>query len=199
VSLLGLQAIDAEDDLRRGVVVSAEGPGVLLPRCEHDLVSSDVLLDGIVGELDAAVVQELGSDHGDRHVAREASMSDPAEDVPADGHLGQGEGDLELGALGPGVSRTGRIGAVVELADQLHGALQGMEAAIPMIADVHHPPAGRTVAVQDVELPEGEVGVRRPVISHPAELRNQVPAHDSRDRFPGYVRNSRSSSPLPDR
>ena len=44
VSLLGLEAVDAEDDLRRGFVLSAEGLGVLLPRREHDLVTSDVLV-----------------------------------------------------------------------------------------------------------------------------------------------------------
>src|SRR4051795_8784639 len=126
-------------------------------------------------------------------------MSDPAEDVPADRHLGQSEGDLELGALGLGVSRTGRIGTVIELADQLHRAFQGMEAAITMIADVHPPSTDRTVPVQDVDFPEGEIGVRRPVVSHAAELRDQGPANDSRNQFRGYVRNARISSPLPDR
>src|SRR4051812_43766029 len=125
-------------------------------------------------------------------------MPDPAEDVPTDGHLGQSEGDLKLGALGLGVSRAGRIGTVIELADQLHRSVQGMEAAIAMIADVHHPSADRTVPVQDVEFPEGEIGVRRPMVSHPAELRDPEPANDSRAQSPGYVRNSRVSSPLPD-
>ncbi len=126
-------------------------------------------------------------------------MADPAEDVPTDGHLGQGEGDLELGALGPGVSRTGRIGTVVELADQLHRPVQGMEAAIAMIADMHHPSTGRTVPVKDVEFPGREIRVRRPLVSHPAELRDHEPTTDSRGQFSRYVRNSRVSSPLPDR
>ena len=76
-----------------------------------------------------------------------------------------------LGALGLGVPGTGGIGTVVELADQLHRAVEGMEAAIAVIADVHHPPAGRTVAVEDVEFPEGEIGIRRPVVRHGADLR----------------------------
>src|SRR5512135_3707748 len=100
----------------------------------RNLVTSDVLVDRIFGELDAVVVQEFGLDQGNRHVARTASMSDPAEDVPTDRHLGQSEGDFEFGALGLGVSRAGKIGTVVELADQLHRTVQGMEAAIPMIA-----------------------------------------------------------------
>src|SRR3954453_21444509 len=126
-------------------------------------------------------------------------MADPAEDVPADRHLGQGEGDLELGALGLGVSRAGRIGTVVELADQLHRPVQGMEAAVAMIADVHPPSTDRTVPVQDVELPESEIRVRRPSVSHPAELRDQEPANDSRNQIQSYVRSSRVSSPSPDR
>ena len=99
-------------------------------------------------------------------------MSDPAEHVPADRHLGQGEGDFEFGALGPGVSRAGRIGTVIELADQLHRAVQGMETAVAMIAEVHHPPASGTASVQDVEFPQGEIGVRRPLVRHPGELRD---------------------------
>src|SRR4051812_47301920 len=126
-------------------------------------------------------------------------MSDPAEDIPTDGHLGQGEGDLEFGALGPGVSRTGGIGTVVELADQLDRPVQGMEAAIPMIADMHHPSTGRTVPVQDVEFPGREIRIRRPMVSHPAELRDHEPAIDIRGQFSRYVRNSRVSSPLADR
>src|SRR3954447_11971021 len=126
-------------------------------------------------------------------------MSDPAEDVPADRHLGQSEGDFEFGALGLGVSRTGGIGTVVELADQLDRTIQGMEAAIAMIADVHPPSTDRTVPVQDVEFPEREIGVRRPLVSHPAELRDHEPSIDSRDQVSCYVRNSRVSSPLPDR
>ena len=199
VSLLGLEAVDREDDLRRRLRSVGGGLGVLLPRREHDLVPSDVLVDGIFGELDRVVVQEFGPDQGDRHVAGTAAMTDPAEDVPADRPLGQGEGDLEFGALGLGVPGAGGIGAVVELADQLDRAVEGMEAAIAVVADVHHPSTGRTVAVEDVEFPEGEVGILRPVVSHPADLRDHEPAIDSRDQFSRYVRNSRVSSPLPDR
>jgi hypothetical protein len=69
VPLLGLEAVDAEDDLGRGFVVSPQGLGVLLPCREHGLVTSDVLLDGIFGEPDLVVVQEFRSDQGDGHVA----------------------------------------------------------------------------------------------------------------------------------
>src|SRR3954451_4630945 len=153
------------------------------------------VFESIVGERDRVVVQEFGSDRGDRHVAGTASMPDPAEDVPADGHLGQGDGDLEFGTLGLGVPGTGGIGAVVELADQLHRPIQGVDAAVAMVADVHHPPTGGTVAVEDVEFPEGEIGIRGPSVSHPAELRDHEPSIDPRDQISGYVRYSRVSSP----
>ncbi len=97
-------------------------------------------------------------------------MPDPTEDVPADSPAGQGDHRFDLGALGLVVPGTAGIGTVVELADQLHRPVQGMEAAIAVIADVHHPSTDRTVAVKDVEFPEGEIGVRRPLVSHPARV-----------------------------
>src|SRR5262249_5219289 len=93
--------------------------------------------------------------------------------VPADGHLGQGEVEFQFGALGPGVPGAGRVGAADELADQLHRAAQGVEPAIPVIADVHHSPTGWTATVQDIEIPVGEVRIRGPVVGHPGALRGQ--------------------------
>jgi hypothetical protein len=153
VPLLGLETVDAENDLGRGFVVSPQGPGVLLPRRKHGLVTPDVPLDGIFGELDLVVVPEFRLDQGDGHRARAASMSDPTEDVPSDRHLGQRQGDFAFGALGLGVSRTGWIGTVLELADQLHRTVQRMEPTVPVIADVHPPSTDRTVPVKDVEFP----------------------------------------------
>ena len=66
VPLLGLEAVDGEDDLLDRFVLPAEQLGVLLTRGEHDLVTSDVLLDGVFRELDPVVVQEFGLDLGDR-------------------------------------------------------------------------------------------------------------------------------------
>ena len=64
----------------------------------------------------------------------------------------------------------GRIGAMIELADQLDRAFQRMKAAIPVVADVHHAPTGWTGAVEDVEFPEREVRIRRPSVRHPTDL-----------------------------
>src|SRR3954464_10742205 len=96
-------------------------------------------------------------------------MTDPAEDIPADGPPGQGEGDLELGALGPGVAGAVAIGATVEPAEQLDGPPELMEPPRPVVTDVHHPAAGRALPIQDVELPEGEVGLFGPVVGHRAD------------------------------
>src|SRR3954451_16770502 len=126
-------------------------------------------------------------------------MSDPAEDVATDRHLGQSEGEFEFGALGLGVSWTGAVGTVVELADRLDGTVQGMDAARAVIADVHHPSTDRTIAVKDVEFPEGEIGILGPSVSHRADLRDQERFVDCQEPFSCYERNPRTSSTLPDR
>ena len=196
MSLLGLQAVDREDDLIDRFVLAAQGFGVLLTCGEHDLVTLNVLGDGIVRELDRVVVQELGLDLGDRHVARTASMSDPAEDVPADRPAGRGDGGFEFGTLGLGVAGAVAIGAVVELADQLHRAVEGMEAAIAVIADVHHPPTDRTVPVEDVEFPESEIRIRGPLVRHPADLHVLVRSIDCESAARGYAKKPSVSSSL---
>jgi hypothetical protein len=40
-----------------------------------------------------------------------------------------------------------------------------------MIADVHQAPSGGAVAIDDVQLPESEVGLLGPVMRHGADLR----------------------------
>src|SRR3954469_8288599 len=97
-------------------------------------------------------------------------MADPAKDVPADRPLGWGDGGFDLGALGLGVSGTVGVGAVVELADQLHGAFERVQATIAVIADGHPPTADRAVAVEDVEFEASEIGVGGPSVGHGAGL-----------------------------
>ena len=162
VSLLGLQAVDREDDLIDRFVLPPQGFGVLLTCGEHDLVTTNVLADGIVRELDRVVVEEFGLDVGNRHVARTPSMPNPAEDVPADRPARWGNRGFQFGALRLGVPGAARIGAMVELADQFHRPFECMNAAIPMIADVHHPSTDRTIAIEDVEFPQSEIRIRRP-------------------------------------
>jgi hypothetical protein len=125
-------------------------------------------------------------------------MPDPAEDVPADRPVRWGEGDFEFRALGPGVAGTGGIGAVVELADQLHRAFEGMKVARSVVADVHHPPTGRAIAVEDVEFPKSEIGIRRPLVRHPTDLPAKMRSVSWEGRTRRYPRRSGLSSTLAD-
>src|SRR3954466_5526776 len=103
-------------------------------------------------------------------MAREPAMADPAKDVPADRPLGWGDGGFDLGALRLGVSGTVGVGAVVELADHLHGAFERVQATIAVIADRHPPTADRAVAVEDVKFKASEIGARGPSIGHGTDL-----------------------------
>jgi hypothetical protein len=60
---------------------------------------------------------------------------------------------------------------MVELADEMDGAVEGEEVAMAMVADIHQVAAGGAFPVEDVELPGGEVGLLRPVMRHGDDLR----------------------------
>src|SRR5436309_12774022 len=97
-------------------------------------------------------------------------MTDPTEDIPPDRPLGQRDRDLEFGALGLGMAGAGGIGAVIEFAYQFHWPLKGVNPPVPVVADIHQPPADRTIAVEDVKFPEGEIGILGPSVGHPTNL-----------------------------
>src|SRR4029077_19636549 len=92
------------------------------------------------------------------------------EDVPGDAPAGQGDGRFDLGAPGPGVPGAARVGAVVEPTDQLDWAFQRVEVAVAVVADVHHPPAGGAVPVEDVQFPEGEIRILGPEMWHDGDV-----------------------------
>jgi hypothetical protein len=69
VPLLGLEAIDREDDLIDSVIVLAEGLGILLACRQHRLVAADVVGDARFGEVDGEAVEQLASDLRDGPVA----------------------------------------------------------------------------------------------------------------------------------
>ena len=69
------------------------------------------------------------------------------------------------------MSGTVAVGAVVELANELHRPVEGMEPSLAMVTDMHHAPAGGTVASDDIELPGSEFQVLGPGESHDAALR----------------------------
>jgi hypothetical protein len=43
-----------------------------------------------------------------------------------------------------------------------------MEVAVAVIADLHHAAAGWAVTIEDIEFPEGEIGILGPGVRHPA-------------------------------
>ena len=94
-------------------------------------------------------------------------MADPTQDVPSDRPLGQRDGDFEFRAFRLGVTGAARVGAVVELADQLDRTIEGMDSAVPMVTDIHHAPAARALTVEDIKFPEGEIRILGPGIRHP--------------------------------
>ena len=104
-------------------------------------------------------------------------MTDPTEDIPPDRPLGQSDRDLEFGALCLGVAGAGGIGAVIEFADEFHRPLKGVNPTVPVVADIHQPPADRTIAVEDVEFPQSEIGILGPSVGHPADLRARGERH----------------------
>ena len=85
---------------------------------------------------------------------------------------------------------------MVEFADQLHRPFERMNAAIPMIADVHHPPTDRTSAVEDVEFPQSEIGIHGPLVRHPADLHVLVRSVDCESVARGYAKKPSVSSSL---
>src|SRR6266536_4859478 len=113
-------------------------------------------------------------------------MANPTEDIPADGPLGQSEGDFGLRTLGLGVAGAVRIRAVIEPASQLDRPLEGMKPPRPVVTDVHHPSPGGAVPIQDVELPQGEVGILGPVVGHRADLPWALRSVDGADQPRGY-------------
>jgi hypothetical protein len=153
------------------VIVPPQGFGVLLARRQHRLVSVDVIGDPGHGEVDGEDVVQLAPYLGDRPVPRKATVPDPTEDVPCDAPSGQGDGRFDLGALGLGTPRAARVGAVVELTDEVDRAVEGEDMAMSMVADVHQVTADGAVPVEDIELQEGEIGVLGPVMGHGVDLR----------------------------
>src|SRR3954464_512163 len=105
-----------------GVIVLTQRFVVLLTRRKYALIAIDVIGDPGHGEVDGEDVVQLGPDLRDRPVPREAAVPDPTEDVPCDAPSGQGDGRFDLGALGLGMPWAARVGAVVELGDEMDGS-----------------------------------------------------------------------------
>jgi hypothetical protein len=126
-------------------------------------------------------------------------MADPTEDIPSDRPLGESDRDFELRTLRLGVAGTGGVGAVVELANQFHRTLKGVDVTVPVVTDIHDAPTDRAITVEDIEFPESEIRILGPSIRHPANLHAVVRSIDGASKAEAYTRNTVSSSPLADR
>jgi hypothetical protein len=93
-------------------------------------------------------------------------MADPAEDVPSEDPIGPGDSGLGLGADGPVMAGAARVGAMVELADQMGGAVEAEDVMMAVVADIHGASADGAGPVDDIKLPGGEVRVLGPGIGH---------------------------------
>ena len=85
---------------------------------------------------------------------------------------------------------------MVEFADQLHRPFECKKAAVAMVADVHHPPTGRTSTIEDVEFPKSEIGIQRPPVRHPADLHVLVQFVGCEGTTGGYAKKPSNSSYL---
>jgi len=68
------------------------------------------------------------------------------------------------------MSRAARVRAVVELGDEMDGAVESEDVTMTMIADVHQVPADGADAVEDVEFQECEIGILGPVMRHGVDV-----------------------------
>jgi hypothetical protein len=55
---------------------------------------------------------------------------------------------------------------VVEFANELHQTVKCMEAAVPVITDMHHAPTGWAMPVEHIKFPESEIDILGPCVRH---------------------------------
>ena len=169
--LLRLQAIDGQDQPLRPPIGMGHFARILLPGGEHQLVTSDVTLDGVHRQRDGKAVVEFGADLRYRPVPGETAMAEPAERVPGQDPVGHDQRRFLFRTDGLGMPRTSRVGAVTQLAKQLHRAVAGEEAALTVAANLERPLAMPAAAVLDFEGQITEHGVGGPVVRHRRSLR----------------------------
>jgi hypothetical protein len=98
--------------------------------------------------------------------------------------------------FGPGVTGTETMTIRIEFTVQLQRAAQCMEAAIAVIADVHHATAGWTGPVNDVESPKSKFSICGPIIRHRADLHVMVRSIDSQSAAREYAKNPSVASSM---
>ena len=164
MALLGLQAVDAEDDPRRAAVGQSEIVRILLSGGEDRLVAGYVAFYGVLRAVDLIGVLELLADLRYAPVPCDAALTNPGEHVPADAQA-RGRHD-ELGARADGVSacRTLGVHAVGEFGDDVKGAIEDIHVAVAMIADGESIEAADRTAGVGFQHQAIEDGIGRPTM-----------------------------------
>jgi hypothetical protein len=103
-----------------------------------------------IGQPGAFIETDLTRLHGNA-IRPACPYEHPAEDVPADGPPGKGERQLGGGAEGLAAKRAKVVGAVSQATEQLHGALQAVDAVGVMVADVQGGAAVLAGVALDIE------------------------------------------------
>jgi len=166
VALLGLEAVDGQDQVIDVAVSLGEGGGVLVPSGNHAAVALQVVGEGVVGEADVVGVSQFGLQLGDGPVPGEAAEAEPAEQVPGNHPPGQGDLGLGQGADGATAQRAGAVGAVGQFAHQFQRARQRMHPVEAVVA--HRQPTAALLAALLLhrQHPTLELRLRRPTEPH---------------------------------
>jgi hypothetical protein len=130
VALLRLQAIDRQGQPFDSLVRLLELLGVLLSSGDHPLVAANILLNGVLGQADPKAVVQFLADLWHGPVPCEATVAQPAEDVPAQHPVGHGQLHLGFRSDEGLMLRTSPIGAMAQLTRQMYWPLEGVEATI---------------------------------------------------------------------
>ena len=144
VALLRLASIDAED---HGIHVGIRGrelSRLVLASGQPRLVALDGALDRIVRPADLVRLGSLRPDLPDRPGTGAAPMPQPTHHIPAQDPPGPGQGCFGFRTEGPGVGRAYTCGAMDQLTDDMHRAMEGAHATMTMSA--HAEPASACLA-----------------------------------------------------
>ena len=134
--LFRLEAIDGQDQGIDMLVGFGQQRRILLPCRDHELIALYIVREGILGQHDLIRVAQLQAQLRNGPVPGEPAMSKPAEDIPADGPMRQGELRFRQRAEGPVRAGTFGNGAMDQLADQRDRPIEGVDAMEAVIADL---------------------------------------------------------------
>jgi len=139
---------------------------IVLAGGQHLLVAADGALDGIVRQATLVCVSQCRAQLSHRPVAGETPVAQPTHHVPAQRPPGHGQGRFGCRTEGPGVGWTHPLGTMGALTDSLHGAIEGAQTTVAMIAHGELAPTGPAPPLLDGQVEAGKDRVFRPAVWH---------------------------------